>query len=147
MSKRVFPRPHERPPNLDFTYQTEQKILIARTSGVVSISSWPAIIKQTLDEGHQHSCLRFLIDHRGATFHLKFAELWTLPRNAGAFQHPEGARVAVLFISQAGRSKEFIEAFTHNRGYDLKVFEDEELAISWLLEPKPNLLDFPNQIR
>ena len=31
--------------------------------------------------------------------------------------------------------KQFIEAFNRNRGFDLKVFDDEADAITWLGEP------------
>ena len=137
-------QPLELPPKVDFTYQPEQKILIARTSGVLPISAWPRIMKLTLDEGRLHNCLRFLLDHRGATFRLKFAELWALPRNAGTFKYPEGARLAILFPSPVRLQKEFIEAFNRNRGFDVKVFEDKALATAWLLEPRPNILDFPS---
>jgi hypothetical protein len=142
MDKDLSHSPEEQPVNVDFFYRAEQRILVARTNGVLSASSWPQIISMTIDEGHQYNCCRFLIDHRRATFRFKFADLWALPRNAGAFQRPKDARVALLFTSLSVVRKEFIEAFSRTRGRELRVFKHEALATAWLLEPKPTIFDW-----
>jgi hypothetical protein len=108
-------------------------------------SSWLDIFKTVVDEGKKWSCLRYLIDHRAATFQFRFADLWILPRNKGRFEVPADARVALLFPHAQSTRKAFIQAFMSNRGFAVKVFDERESAVAWLMEPvsKPNLFAAP----
>jgi hypothetical protein len=118
----------------DITFLSEPRILIVRTVGTLPISAWPDVIRQAVEEARKHACLRYLVDHRDARFQYRFADLWMMPRNAGSFHTPPNARCAVLMPNPHSVRKTFIEAFMHNRGFQLKLFERRELAISWLLE-------------
>jgi hypothetical protein len=128
-----------------FTHMPEEQILVVKTSGVIPSSSWPAIIRQVTDEGTARSCIRYLIDHLDARFRIRFADLWSIPRNAGRFELPPGARIALLLPPHHTVQKQFIEAFNSNRGFSLRVFDDRARAVAWLMEaaPRPNLLFFP----
>ncbi len=121
----------------DITFLSEPQILIVRTVGILPIAAWPDVIRQTIEEGQKHACVRYLIDHRDATLRYRFADLWMMPQNAGQFRTPPQARCAVLLPGPHSIRKTFIEAFMRNRGFLLKVFDKRDLAISWLLEPLP----------
>jgi hypothetical protein len=114
-----------------------------RTSGVLPSSAWPEVVLRAGDEGRNWSCLRFLVDHRSVQFQFRFADIWRLPRNAGRFKMDRESRVALLLPLPHAAKKTFIEAFVANRGFNLKIFDDEVMAITWLREPsKPNPLAF-----
>lgn len=132
------------PYTVEYSLLTEPRVLVVRTSGELPTSSWASISKAATDEGTKRSCHDFLFDHRAARFRVRFADLWALPRNAGAFQLPDGARVALLLKPPLGRERDFIEAFNRNRGFDLKVFDEESSALSWLRQGRGrNPLVFP----
>jgi hypothetical protein len=122
-------------PQVEFRYLPEERILVVRTSGLLVSSSWPDVIRMATEEGKGRGCLRYLVDHREAELRFRFADLWILPRNAGHFELPEHARIAMLLPHPHATRKAFIEAFMGNRGFDLKVFADTDSAISWLTEP------------
>jgi hypothetical protein len=143
MSDQQPNRDESEAPPVHFAYQTDQGILVARTKGMLPTSFWPEVIRLTLAEGSLHNCIRFLIDHRAATFHFKFGELWGVPWNDDSFRPPKGGRVALLFGSMPLPEKVFIEAFSGTRGHNVKVFNDEALATAWLLKPQPTILDGP----
>ncbi len=128
-----------------FEYMPQEQILVVKTSGVIPSSSWPAIIGRVTDEGKARSCIRYLVDHLDARFRVRFADFWNMPRNAGRFELPAGARIALLLRPHHAVQKQFIEAFNGNRGFSLKVFDDRARAVVWLIkaDPKPNLLRFP----
>ena len=132
-------------PSTVFSYVEDQQILVAKTSGTLHSSSWPVIIKQVTDAGKARACIRYLIDHLDARFHVRFADLWNIPRNTGRFELPPGARIALLLRPHHAVQKQFIEAFNSNRGFSLKVFDARAQALSWLMDaaPKSNLLSFP----
>ncbi len=132
-------------PQSELTWLPETQILLVHSTGLLSPSLWPVIIKSSIDEGRKYSCRRYLIDNRDAEFRFKFAEVWALPRNKGEFELPKDARIALLLRPSLPLQKEFIEAFNSNRGFRLKVFLDKAAAISWLVEspPEPNLFAFP----
>ncbi len=124
------------PYDVDYSFLADQEVLVVRSHGTMPSSEWAAITLRATQEGDRHSCRRFLFDHRDAKFRLRFADLWSLPHNIGAFKLPDGARVALLMKPPYGMEKQFIEAFNRNRGFDLKVFDDESDAFAWLVEPE-----------
>jgi hypothetical protein len=129
---------------MEFTYIPEHGVLVVRTSGLLVSASWPEVIRRANEEGKGRGCLRYLVDHRDATFQFRFADLWVLPRNAGHFEVPADTRIAMLLPPPHAVRKAFIEAFMGNRGFELKVFGDRDAAISWLTEPsRPSPLAFP----
>ena len=69
--------------------------------------------------------------------HTEEFQSWALPRNTDQFKVPAGTRIAMLMPPEHLALRVFIEAFTANRGFKLRVFADEEAAIVWLTEPPP----------
>ena len=137
-------QPSDGPAKVDITYREDLGILVARTSGVLRPGDWKEIIGRMLEKGRPYDCTRYLTDHRNAIIPMQFTEvLKALPKNPVDFKAPAGVRIAVLVTSAIMQEKEFFEAYFRNRGRDFRVFEDESLALSWLSEPKPSLLDFP----
>jgi len=117
---------------VDYAFDADRNVLVVRTRGALPTSEWAGISERATREGETHGCNRFLFDHREARFKLRFADLWSLPRNAGRFRLPDGARIALVIGHPLGKEKDFIEAFNRNRGFDLKVFDNEEAAVFWL---------------
>jgi hypothetical protein len=52
----------------------------------------------------------------------------------GAFKLPINARIALLLLLSPSVDHEFIEAFNSNRGFNVRVFHERDLAVSWLQE-------------
>src|SRR5271157_3757142 len=124
----------------DYTYVEDKQILVVHPTGVVVTSSWPLIIGQSIDEGRKYACTRFLFDQRDAEIRITLAQLFAMPKNEGTFKQPMNARVALLLHPIPLVERKFIETFNSNRGFNLKVFHDEDLAIAWLEAntPAPN---------
>jgi len=119
---------------IEYNYRSDKEILEVHTSGVVETSSWPLIIRKATEEGGKHGCTRYLFDQRQADIRVNLGQLFGLPRNAGAFTQPLNARIALLLHRISSLQKEFIESFNRDRGFNLKVFHDKELALDWLGE-------------
>ena len=83
--------PDEQAPAVEYRFLADQGILVVRSRGVMPSSGWAAITLRATKEGSRHSSQRYLFDHREAKFRLRFADLWSLPRNMGAFKLPGGA--------------------------------------------------------
>jgi hypothetical protein len=118
----------------EYNYSQDKQILEIATSGVVETSSWPSIIRDSLEEGRKYSCTRYLFDQREAKIHVNLGQLFGMPRNAGEFKQPLNARIAILLRKVVPVQKEFIESFNRDRGFNVKVFDNKGLAVSWLEE-------------
>ena len=128
---------------IDLDYLTEQGIVEVRTSGVLPSSSWPEVIRASMDEGDRRSCVRYLVDHRKARFRFRFADMVNLPKIAASFPLAPNARIAILPPRGLERGADFIEAIMSNRGINLRIFVDRDEAIAWLADhARPNILSF-----
>jgi hypothetical protein len=132
----------EAEPNIQFTFLKEPPILEVRTIGTIHASGLPDLIQKSINEGRLHSCILFLFDQREARLQVKLEELWQPPRNLSTFEVSTRTRMALVLRESATKDAHFLEAFNRNRGYNLKVFVNRELAIAWLVESptKPNPL-------
>ena len=126
----------------EFTYIEDSQVLLIHTTGVVETASWPSIIGRSMEEGRKYSCTRFLFDQRDGDFRLNLEHLFGMPRNAGRFTLPMRVRIALLLPQLPPAEQKFIETFNNDRGFNLKVFHDKDLAIAWLVEnaPPPDLI-------
>jgi hypothetical protein len=118
--------------NTEYVYIEQNRILMVHPTGVVETSSWPIIIGRSMEEGRKCSCTRFLFDQRDADFRLNVADLFGMPHNTGAFKQPLNTRIALLLPPLPPAEREFIGSFNSNRGFNVKVFHDRDLAIGWL---------------
>ena len=79
-----------------------------------------------------HGVYRFLLDTRGMSFCGTYVDLFRFARR---ILHKEGFdatwRVA-LVTSPRDRSHDMLEIFTHNAGYQVKIFTDYDEARVWL---------------
>lgn len=116
----------------EYSYIEDRQILVVHPTGVVETLSWPLIIGRSMEEGRKYSCTRFLFDQRDADIRLTLEHLFGMPKNAGAFKLPLNARIALFLHPLPPSEHEFIEAFNSDRGFNVKVFYDRELAIGWL---------------
>jgi hypothetical protein len=55
-----------------------------------------------------------------------------MPQNMGAFMLPINGRIILLLLPSPSVDHEFIEAFNSNRGFNVRVFHEGDLAVSWL---------------
>ena len=79
-----------------------------------------------------HGVYRFLLDTRGMTFCGTYVDLFRFARK---ILHKEGFdstwKVA-LVTSPNDRSHDMLEIFTHNAGYQVKIFTNYDEAQVWL---------------
>jgi hypothetical protein len=80
----------------------------------------------------KHGVYRFLLDTRGMSFRGTYVDMFRFARK---ILHKEGFdstwKVA-LVTSRKDRSHDMLEIFTHNAGYQVKVFTDYDEAQVWL---------------
>ena len=84
------------------------------------------------DFGKEHDCDCFLFDMTGATITGNFLDTFkagTVPDDKDYMQIKQ--KVALLYLTITEDCK-FLEDVAVNRGYQLRVFDQLEIAINWL---------------
>ena len=123
-------------PLIDFAYRDDQAILFARTRGELHPSSIVPMVKRMTEEGVRHNCRLFVLDHRAAKIrHLDFPEILKALPSERNLALPRGARLAIVLPSLVAQVKAVFETFFKSSGRDVRLFEDEPEAVSWLLGP------------
>jgi hypothetical protein len=80
----------------------------------------------------KHGVHRFLLDTRGMSFSGTYVDLFRFVRR---ILHKEGFDATwkvALVTSLKDRSHDILEIFTHNAGYQVKIFTDYDEAQVWL---------------
>jgi hypothetical protein len=85
--------------------------------------------------GRERNILRYLFDVRGYPNIEKLHKTYTYTyEEMRDLNFARSARVAIL-VSPDDQSHDFIETVNRNAGYNVRVFREEDAAISWLEEP------------
>lgn len=117
------------------TYDAQAGLVETLYQGVVTSAELSAAIEATIVAGGLHQCHRFLGDCRtlegGHTIFDLFAKVEELDDLGLAGQ----IREAVLLPASgvAARDVEFWQTACTNRGLDVQLFTDRDVALAWLL--------------
>lgn len=117
----------------EIKYDEANDCVICRMSGELRIP-------ELLDFGanaaallKEHDCWRLLNDMREVKKLPSVVDIYNLPRLVGESEFPQQAKRAVVF-SKDEKDYQFLETVSVNRGQLLKVFDDIDDALAWLLD-------------
>jgi hypothetical protein len=79
-----------------------------------------------------HGVYRFLLDTRGMSFCGTYVDLFRFVRKALPKEGFDSTWKVALVTSPKDRSHDMLEIFTHNAGYQVKIFTDYDEARVWL---------------
>lgn len=107
--------------------------------GEAGIGETREIITQARTAAADHQ-LPLLYDLRSAVARVSLAEWFHLPRELDVLREEKTlrTRVAALVGNDVAQRAgyELYELATHNLGLSVRIFEDEDLAVAWLTEPR-----------
>ena len=115
-------------------YLPESRILVVTVTGLVTRPLWERQLRASLEEAVHNACYRFFVDYRQADVKLGLIDLYERPATYEVVGMPRSARIALMFRPGA-KDTEFIQTVTANRGYSVRIFENQEEAIAWLTRP------------
>ena len=79
-----------------------------------------------------HGVYRFLLDTRGMRFCGTYVDLYRFARKTLHKEGFDSTWKVALVTSPKDRSHDMLEIFTHNAGYQVKIFTDYDEAQVWL---------------
>jgi len=80
----------------------------------------------------KHGVYRFLLDTRGRSFLGTYVDLFRFARKILPKEGFNSRWKVALVTSPKDRSHDILEIFTHNAGYQVKIFTDYDEAQVWL---------------
>lgn len=98
-------------------------------AGWGDIESFAADVSETLSK---HSCNRLLNDLRQAPLKMWAVGLYNISDIIERADIPRACKRALVVPSDDIEDYRFFETTANNRGFNVKVFQDMELARSWL---------------
>ena len=110
-------------------YDSQERLIRVRAWGAGTIEDWLASRTQVIKLHKEHGALKLLVDVReqesapSASDIFDFGEDW-----------PFEIRTAILVGEKTREEQQFLETVAFNRGKQMRVFENEEAALSCLRE-------------
>ncbi len=129
--------PGTRQPALQLEFNIEEEYLKARTSGVRTRAAVTSILNQIAQTAVENQRGKILIDVRELEGRLGVLDSYYLVTRD--FQHIRGIgikKVAIIDRPLPKLSDYFLETVSHNRGFNLRIFQNPDAALDWLLGPK-----------
>ena len=109
------------------------KILAFETSGLYLPADSARLVAEILATKLDEDTLGILVDHRASEVRFETVDIYNRPKLYGGTDLFAKVRVAVLF-RKVGPDEQFYETVCRNSGYGIRVFEDYDQAVGWLLE-------------
>lgn len=96
------------------------------------------------EASRDNNCYRILYDGRQAVLAMPVGDLYRLPTLLEDLGIGRSHRRALL-VSKQIEDFRFYETASRNRGYSVRVFDDEARAVTWLMEPREPVAPEPTQ--
>ena len=108
--------------------------IAVKASGPMKLVLVKQIAAEALAEAAAHGVHRFLVDDREMVPLLSTLEIYELPDTLARLGLDKRDRVAVVYASTAPKAGDFsfFEDTAVNRGFDVRLFTDVNLALDWL---------------
>jgi hypothetical protein len=120
------------PPNL--TMKVKEGYLTAHASGTRTRGVVSSLVTEIAQAAIENQCGKILIDVRELEGWLSVFDSYYLVTKDFQRLRGKGIVKAAIVDRPLPKSREwFLEIVSHNRGYNLKIFENPEAALEWLL--------------
>jgi hypothetical protein len=116
------------------TYAPDLHVLLINVDGTLEKPLWQRQTLAALQEGViNHACYRALVDYRQARLRISGIDLYERPLFYEHIGIPYCARIALMY-PPGQQDIATIQEVTADRGYNVKVFQDEKEAMVWLTQ-------------
>ncbi len=115
------------------THLKEKGIILIQTSGRHQLSGLTDMVKMISEKFREYNCNKCLIDHRKAEIILEITPSYHRTKLYSEVGFDAETKAAILLKKIADEDR-FFEDVCQNRGWNLRVFDDHEAAMSWLEE-------------
>jgi hypothetical protein len=118
----------------DFDLELEPNGSFAILTNRRSVTLQSAIERQRAMRkfAEKHGVYHFLLDTRGMSFCGTYVDLFRFARKSLPKEGFDSTWKVALVTSPNDRSHDLLEIFTHNAGYQVKIFTDYDEAQVWL---------------
>lgn len=115
-------------------YDAESHCVVLQIEGLVNLERIRRIAPEAASFCYELECYRLLNDMSQAVIDISVAGLFSSPKIMDELQVSRQIKRALVVPSEfSGEKAIFLENVTRNRGHNLMVFEDVNLAKQWLL--------------
>ncbi len=90
------------------------------------------MVREAMEAGKRYNSGLFLVDHRMVQIAMSVLDTFSRPSELDALSFPRDSRVAQLYAEKDQATFQFLETVSVNRGYQIRVFKDFDLAMKWL---------------
>jgi hypothetical protein len=120
-------------------YNSDLKIVLVKSGGIWTPEQDMDMLEALRKSSDEHKCLSLLIDHRGCTMDFGFMSIYNRPEVYEKLQFPKDVKAALIF-NKIVDDNLFFENVCVNRGFNVKIFDNYDLAMKWLIaDVRPNL--------
>jgi len=113
-------------------YNPVHDCLIGKFIGTIEPKHVAGYVDEILKLARIHNCKRFLNDMREAEIKMSIAELYYASAKTAREEFDRSWKRAIL-VKEKTAEIEFLEVTAKNKGLDLKIFDNFEEAMAWLV--------------
>jgi len=121
--------------SIELTYDLKPDHLIARFGGQGQAEEIPLQFQAIVEQCNQAGLRRALIDISAVQVKLTFMDRVRMAENGVIFAR-SGIRLAFVGLPEQAHPERIGELMAQNRGVDVKIFTDIQVAEDWLLHGK-----------
>ncbi len=119
--------------SIKFEHLQEDEILLIRTSGTFNLGFQVDFLKNLKAKTDEYNCEKILIDHRATKVVANTLSIFSRPK-----LYEELGIKRIWKAAMVGREVNYLARFyentLQNRGWNVKVFDDYDAAVKWLIE-------------
>ena len=120
----------------EIKYLSTEKVVWVKQSGKITAAEMRENTLEVIRLVKEHGTSRVLSDNTDMVTDAKTTDLFNLPKLYDELGFSKASKVANIMNVATGRKEnyQFYETVCRNRGYDIKLFDDQESALKWLKE-------------
>jgi hypothetical protein len=111
-----------------------EDIISTICSGNMNFENMVEMFSECINVGKKNGITKYLSDNRKTNIDLSAVDIYDLPKTFMKKGLENWSKVAVIISSKSGKIDEFkfFETVSQNIGYNVKIFKNEEKALTWL---------------
>jgi hypothetical protein len=115
------------------SFLSDQQIVIIQTHGVADETSSLEMARNISKTMAEYKVMRCLIDHSAIkSVSGNVSKIYYRPQELREIGIPFKVKIAEVVLPAHTEHFDFLETVCRNRGFDFRIFSDQESAIQWL---------------